>query len=116
VSVGVASHYIHSIAQVYKFVNTQTIAIPIFVSNWPAYGIDKLITACYNGNMNTIKDFMRERGYTQAELAEKLGYSQAHIANLANGKDMVSDKFRWRWVEVFGPASLKVLDDNHEAA
>ena len=84
--------------------------IPIFVCDWPIFGIDKLITACYNGNMNTIKEFMRERGYTQAELAEKLGYSQAHIANLANGKDTVSDKFRWRWVKVFGPADLKVLN------
>ncbi len=74
-----------------------------------------LYALCYNGSMNTIKEFMRERGYTQAELAEKLGYSQAHIANLANGKDTVSDKFRWRWVEVFGPAALKVLNGGDDA-
>ncbi len=69
-----------------------------------------LYALCYNGSMNTIKEFMQERGYTQAELAEKLGYSQPHIANLINGKDTVSDKFRWRWVKVFGPADLKVLN------
>lgn len=90
--------------------------IPIFICNWPIFRIDKLITACYNGSMNTIKEFMQERGYTQAELAEKLGYSQPHIANLINGKDQVSDKFRWRWVKVFGPADLKVLDGDDEAA
>ena len=65
--------------------------------------------------MNTIKDFMRERGYTQTELADKLGYSQPHIANLINGKDQVSDKFKWRWLEVFGPSALRYVDGGEDA-
>ena len=69
---------------------------------------------CYNEAMNTIKEFMHEKGMTQAELAEKLGYSQPHIANIINGKDPVTDKFRWRWLEAFGPSALRVLNGDSE--
>ena len=65
--------------------------------------------------MNTIKEFMHEKGLTQAELAEKLGYSQPHIANIINGKDPINDKFRWRWLEAFGVSAMRVLNgDDHD--
>jgi transcriptional regulator with XRE-family HTH domain len=68
--------------------------------------------------MNTIKEFMHEKRLTQAELAEKLGYTQPHIANIINGKAEINDKFRWRWLEAFGPSALRVLngDDKQEPA
>lgn len=67
--------------------------------------------------MNTIKDFMHEKGLTQAELATKLGYTQPHIANIINGKAKIGDRFRWRWHEAFGAKAMRVLngDDDGKA-
>jgi plasmid maintenance system antidote protein VapI len=58
---------------------------------------------------------MHKKGLTQAELADKLGYTQPHIANIINGKAKIGDRFRWRWVKEFGPAALRVLDGDGEA-
>lgn len=74
-----------------------------------------LLHLCYNGDMNTIKEFMHEKGLTQAELAAKLGYTQPHIANVINGKDPITDKFRWRWHEAFGAKAMKVLNGDDDA-
>lgn len=62
--------------------------------------------------MNTIKDFLHQKGMTQAELAEKLGYEQSHIAMVISGQRRITDGFRWRWLEAFGPSALRVLNGN----
>lgn len=77
--------------------------------------LTNLYSLCYNEAMNTIKEFMHEKGMTQAELADKLGYSQPHIANIINGKSKINDKFRWRWQEAFGAKALRVLN-GHDGA
>lgn len=58
---------------------------------------------------------MHERGLTQADLAEMLGYTQPHIANIVNGKAIISDKFRWRWHEAFGSKAMRVLNGDNNA-
>lgn len=65
--------------------------------------------------MNTIKDFIKERGMTQTELADKLGYEQSHVAMVISGKRRVTDGFRWRWLEAFGPSALHVLNGDDDA-
>ena len=64
--------------------------------------------------MNKINQFIQERGMTQGQLAELLGYSQNYVNQVANGRIVPTDAFRWRWQNAFGGGALKVLngDDN----
>lgn len=64
--------------------------------------------------MNTIKDFLHEKGLTQGQAAELLGYSQNYINQLANGKEPTA-AFRWRWQEAFGTEALRVLNGEDDA-
>lgn len=50
----------------------------------------------------TIIDLMEERGWTQAELARRLGYSQKHVSLLVNGKVPLSDEAALRLERVLG--------------
>lgn len=55
----------------------------------------------------TIQDLMEERGWTQAELAERLGYSVKHVSQLVNGKVPLSEEAAMRLERVLGsPASF----------
>ena len=101
------------VSYLYRKVNREYKQFYKLVSNWV---LTFLYHLCYNGSMNTIKDFMHEKGLTQAELAERLGYSQPHVANVINGKSKVNDKFRWRWQEAFGAKALKVLNGDDDAS
>jgi HTH-type transcriptional regulator/antitoxin HigA len=37
----------------------------------------------------SINDLLQERGWTQAELALRLGYTEKHMSQLINGKEML---------------------------
>ncbi|NET07844.1 MAG: HigA family addiction module antidote protein [Merismopedia sp. SIO2A8] len=41
---------------------------------------------------DTIADLLEERNWTQAQLAERLGYTTKHINQLINGKAPIGDK------------------------
>jgi len=95
-----------------NFVNTQ------FSQNQhkfsPKHPIDFFQQPCYNRDMNTIKDFFHEKGLTQGQVAELLGYTQNYVNQVANGKIKPTPAFRWRWQEAFGGGALRVLDgDDH---
>lgn len=65
--------------------------------------------------MNTIKQFLHEKGLTQGQVAELLGYSQNYVNQVANGKMEPTSAFRWRWQEAFGSEALRVLNGgNHD--
>jgi len=51
-----------------------------------------------------LQAWMAEKGYTNRQLAEKMGLSYEYIYKLANGKVEVSDRrtFKYRFVECFG--------------
>ena len=50
----------------------------------------------------TILDLIEERGWTQTELAERLGYSEKHVSQLVNGKVPLSDEAAMRLERVLG--------------
>jgi len=53
----------------------------------------------------TILDLMEERGWTQAELARRLGYSEKHVSLLVNGKASLSDETAMRLERVLGSSA-----------
>lgn len=64
--------------------------------------------------MHTIKAFLREKEMTQAELASKLKLGQPYVSMVISGKRPITDTFRWRWVEAFGPSAILILNgDTH---
>ena len=65
--------------------------------------------------MNTIKQFLHEKGLTQGQAAELLGYSQNYINQVINGKMEPTAAFRWRWQEAFGAGALRVLNGDDGA-
>lgn len=50
----------------------------------------------------TIFDLVEERGWTQAELAVRLGYSEKHVSQLINGKVPLTDEAAIRLERVLG--------------
>ena len=55
----------------------------------------------------TLKDLLEERGWTQRELATRLGYSEKHISQLINGKVPLSESVAQQLEHVLGaPASF----------
>lgn len=51
---------------------------------------------------DTILDLVEERGWTQAELAKRLGYTEKHISQLINGKVPLTDEAALRLERVLG--------------
>lgn len=51
---------------------------------------------------DTILDLIEERGWTQAELASRLGYTEKHISQLINGKVPLTDEAALRLERVLG--------------
>jgi HTH-type transcriptional regulator/antitoxin HigA len=51
---------------------------------------------------DTILDLIEERGWTQAELAKRLGYTEKHISQLINGKVPLTDEAALRLERVLG--------------
>lgn len=51
---------------------------------------------------DTILDLIEERGWTQAELAKRLGYTEKHISQLLNGKVPLTDEAALRLERVLG--------------
>lgn len=51
---------------------------------------------------DTILDLIEERGWTQAELAKRLGYTEKHISQLINGKVPLTDDAALRLERVLG--------------
>lgn len=51
---------------------------------------------------DTIVDLIDERGWTQAELAKRLGYTEKHISQLINGKVPLTDDAALRLERVLG--------------
>ena len=63
--------------------------------------------------MNQIERFLRDKEMTQGKLADVLGYDVSYVNQIINGKRKVTDAFRWRWMEAFGAAALRVLENNN---
>ena len=53
----------------------------------------------------TILDLIEERGWTQAELAKRLGYTEKHISQLINGKVPLTDDAALRLERVLGSSA-----------
>ncbi len=51
---------------------------------------------------DTIVDIIEERGWTQAELAKRLGYTEKHVSQLLNGKVPLTDDAALRLEHVLG--------------
>ncbi len=51
---------------------------------------------------DTILDLIGERGWTQSELAKRLGYTEKHISHLLNGKAPLTDEAALRLERVLG--------------
>ena len=51
---------------------------------------------------DTILDLIEERGWTQAQLAERLGYSAKHVSQLVNGKASLTEDTAVRLERVLG--------------
>ena len=51
---------------------------------------------------DTIADIIEERGWTQAELAKRLGYTEKHVSQLLNGKVPLTDEAALRLERVVG--------------
>src|SRR5439155_10391522 len=51
---------------------------------------------------DTILDIIEERGWSQTELATRLGYSEKHVSQLVNGKVPLSDETAMRLERVLG--------------
>lgn len=51
---------------------------------------------------DTIADLLEERGWSQAELADRLGYTRKHVSLLINGKAPVTDDTALRLERVLG--------------
>lgn len=51
---------------------------------------------------DTISDLVEERGWTQAELAERLGYTTKHVSQLVNGKAALTQDAALRLERVLG--------------
>ena len=64
--------------------------------------------------MNNSEGFLRERNMTQTDLAEAMGYRPSYISMVISGERRVTDSFRWRWLETFGPSALRYLNGNDD--
>ena len=51
---------------------------------------------------DTISDLLEERGWSQSELADRLGYTKKHVSLLINGKAPVTEDTALRLERVFG--------------
>lgn len=51
---------------------------------------------------DTISDILQERGWTQAELADRLGYTTKHVSQLVNGKATITEDTAVRLERVLG--------------
>ena len=54
---------------------------------------------------DTIVDLIEERGWTQAELAERLGYSARHVSRLVQGKVALTEDAALRLEPVLGASA-----------
>ena len=64
--------------------------------------------------MNKIEAFIHEKNMSMTRLAEVLDYDVSYISLVVNGKRPITDAFRWRWLEAFGPSALRVLNGDSE--
>ena len=46
--------------------------------------------------MNTISQFLKDKGMTQRQLADQLDYDLSYVNQIINGKRKPTDAFRWR--------------------
>lgn len=51
---------------------------------------------------DTIADVLEERGWTQDELARRLGYTEKHVSQLINGKAAITEDIASRLERVLG--------------
>lgn len=61
-----------------------------------------------------LQAWMTEKGYSNRQLAERMGLSYEYIYKLAVGKVVAEDKriFKWRFIECFGwTEANRVFDD-----
>ncbi len=64
--------------------------------------------------MNKIKEFMQEKSISQSEIARRTGYKPSHVSMVINGQRRITDGFRYRWQEAFGPAALRYLNGSDQ--
>ena len=58
-----------------------------------------------------IRFFREEAGYTQESLAEKLGFSTSHIANIEGGKTGISDEILASLCNIFHKKPAEIYSD-----
>ncbi|MBM2811343.1 MAG: ImmA/IrrE family metallo-endopeptidase [Chloroflexi bacterium] len=59
---------------------------------------------------DTISDLVEESGWTQADLAARLGYTTKHVSQLVNGKAALTEDAALRLERVFGgPAQFWLI-------
>jgi len=54
---------------------------------------------------DTIADVLEERGWTQAELARRLGYTEKHVSQLINGKAPITEDTASRLERAIGSSA-----------
>lgn len=60
--------------------------------------------------MDRLKDWLKEHRLTQTQFAAEMGITTEHANRVLNGNMTMSDKFRWRFGEVYGfDAALELL-------
>ena len=64
--------------------------------------------------MNKIREFLAENQLTQVEAAKRLKYSPEYLNRIIHGGDELTPAFRWRWLETFGPDTLRYLNGDAE--
>lgn len=66
--------------------------------------------------MEEVKLWLRARHMTQGDLARALGFATAHVNRVLNGKMVLSDRFRWRFAELYGYDTARELLGRPEEA
>lgn len=56
-----------------------------------------------------LKEFFRQRGLTQQNIAERFGVSQQYVASLLNGTNPFGKKVAHKWAEEFGLSEAWLL-------
>lgn len=72
---------------------------------------DRNSSLCKSMHMLSISSIRKSRGLTQAQLADKIGISQAHISRLERGDDSASLKLIAEIAQALGVRPSDLLED-----
>ena len=69
------------------------------------------IQSIRNAVAQNVRRFREEAGFTQEGLAEKLGFSTSHIANIEGGKTGISDEILASLCNIFNKKPSEIYND-----